>query len=58
MHRYTLLIFIFIVNIGANTLMEPTSFSKDLYQEVILDDNYIDSIDPVSYTHLTLPTRS
>ena len=44
MHRYTLLVFIFIFNIGANTLMEPTSLSKDLYDEIILDDNYEDSI--------------
>ena len=25
--------------------MEPTSFSKELYEEIILDDNYDDSID-------------
>ena len=58
MHRYTLLIFIFIVNIGANTLMEPTSFSKDLYQEVILDDNYIDSVDhPNTFLDFDYATR-
>ena len=45
MHRYILIIFIFTLNINANTLMNPTSLSKDLYQEVILDDNYIDSVD-------------
>ena len=45
MHRYILIIFIFTLNINANTLMNSTSLSKDLYQEVILDDNYIDSVD-------------
>ena len=45
MHRYILIIFIFTLNINANTLMNSTSLSKDLYQEGILDDNYIDSVD-------------
>ena len=45
MHRYILFIFIFTLNINSTTLMQPTSLSKDLYKEVILDDNYIDSID-------------
>ena len=58
MHRYTLLVFIFIVNIGANTLMEPTSLSKDLYQEVILDDNYIDTVDhPNNFLDFDYATR-
>ncbi len=58
MHRYTLLVFIFIFNIGANTLMEPTSLSKDLYQEVILDDNYIDTVDhPNTFLDFDYATR-
>ena len=58
MHRYTLLVFIFIFNIGANTLMEPTSLSKDLYQEVILDDNYIDTVDhPNAFLDFDYATR-
>ena len=52
MHRYILIIFIFTLNINANTLMNPTSLSKDLYQEVILDDNYIDSVDHLSLIHI------
>jgi hypothetical protein len=32
-------------NINSNTLMEPTSQSKDLYPEVILDGEYIETID-------------
>ena len=58
MHRYTLLVFIFIFNIGANTLMEPTSLSKNLYQELILDDNYIDSVDhPNEFLDFDYATR-
>ena len=58
MHRYILFVFIFIVNIDANTLMEPTSLSKDLYQEVILDDNYIDSVDhPNKFLDFDYATR-
>ena len=58
MHRYILFVFIFIVNIGANTLMEPTSLSKDLYQEVILDDNYTDSVDhPNTFLDFDYATR-
>ena len=45
MHRYILFIFIFTLNINSTTLMQPTSLSKDLYKEIILDDNYIGSID-------------
>ena len=45
MHRYIFFIFIFTLNINSTTLMQPTSLSKDLYKEIILDDNYIDSID-------------
>jgi len=45
MHRYILFIFIFSLNINSTTLMQPTSLSKNLYKEVILDDSYIDSID-------------
>ena len=58
MHRYILIIFIFTLNINANTLMSPTSLSKDLYQEVILDDNYIDSVDhPNKFLDFDYATR-
>ncbi|MDC2983254.1 M14 family zinc carboxypeptidase [Pseudomonadota bacterium] len=58
MHRYILLIFIFTLNINANTLMDPTSLSKDLYKEVILDDNYIDSVDhPNEFLDFDYATR-
>ena len=58
MHRYILIIFIFTLNINANTLMDPTSLSKDLYQEVILDDNYIDSVDhPNEFLDFDYATR-
>ena len=58
MHIYILIIFIFTLNINANTLMNPTSLSKDLYQEVILDDNYIDSVDhPNEFLDFDYATR-
>ena len=58
MHRYILFIFIFTLNINANTLMEPTSLSKDLYKEIILDDNYIDSVDhPNEFLDFDYATR-
>jgi hypothetical protein len=58
MHRYILIIFIFTLNINANTLMSPTSLSKDLYQELILDDNYIDSVDhPNKFLDFDYATR-
>ena len=58
MHRYILFIFVFTLNINANTLMNPTSLSKDLYQEVILDDNYIDSVDhPNEFLDFDYATR-
>ena len=40
-----LLITILSSNLLSSTLMEPTSFSKDLYQENILDGSYNDDID-------------
>ena len=58
MHRYILFIFIFTLNINANALMDPTSLSKDLYKEVILDDNYIDSVDhPNEFLDFDYATR-
>ena len=58
MYRYILFIFIFTLNINANTLMEPTSLSKDLYKKVILDDNYIDSVDhPNKFLDFDYATR-
>ena len=58
MHRYILFIFIFTLNVNANTLIEPTSLSKDLYKKVILDDNYIDSVDhPNKFLDFDYATR-
>ena len=58
MHKYVLFILIFAFNINAGPLMEPTSLSKDLYKEVILDDNYIDSIDhPNEFLDFDYATR-
>ena len=58
MHRYIIFIFIFTLNINASTLMDPTSLSKDLYKEVILDDNYIDSVDhPNKFLDFDYATR-
>ena len=58
MHRYILFIFIFTLNVNANTLMEPTSLSKDLYKKIILDDNYIDSVDhPNKFLDFDYATR-
>ena len=58
MHRYILFIFIFTLNVNANTLMEPTALSKDLYKKVILDDNYIDSVDhPNKFLDFDYATR-
>ncbi len=58
MHRYIIFIFIFTLNINASTLMDPTSLSKDLYKEIILDDNYIDSVDhPNEFLDFDYATR-
>ena len=58
MLRYLLFIFIFSLNVNANTLMEPTSYSKNLYKEIILDDNYIDSVDhPNKFLDFDYATR-
>mgnify|MGYP003324544961 CR=1 FL=1 len=58
MHRYILFIFIFTLNINANTLMEQTSLSKDLYKKEILDDNYIDTLDhPNKFLDFDYATR-
>ena len=58
MHKYILFIFIFTLNVNTNTLMAPTSLSKDLYKEVILDDNYIDSVDhPNKFLDFDYATR-
>ena len=45
MYKSILLTIIISLNINANTLMEPTSLSKDLYLENILDGEYIETID-------------
>ena len=58
MFRYLLFTFIFTLNVNANTLMEPTSYSKNLYKEIILDDNYIDSVDhPNKFLDFDYATR-
>ncbi len=58
MLRYLLFTFIFTLNVNANTLMEPTSYSKNLYKEIILDDNYIDSVDhPNKFLDFDYATR-
>ena len=58
MHKYGLFFLIFAFNVNANTLMEPTSLSKDLYQGVILDDNYINSVDhPNAFLDFDYGTR-
>ena len=58
MHKYGLFFLIFAFNVNANTLMEPTSLSKDLYQGVILDDNYINSVDhPNTFLDFDYATR-
>ena len=43
MYKFILVTLIFTININGSTLMQPTSFSKELYEEIILDDNYDDS---------------
>ena len=45
MHRNIIFILIFSITINANTLMEPTSLSKNLYSEVILNGDYVETID-------------
>ena len=58
MHRYILYIFILIININANTLMEPTSLSSDLYKANILEDNYVSSVDhPNKFLDFDYATR-
>ena len=55
---YKIILVILTFNISASTLMEPTSLSKDLYKEVILDDNYIDSVDhPNNFLDFDYATR-
>ena len=58
MIKYLLFTFIFILNVNASTLIEPTSYSKNLYKEIILDGNYIDSIDhPNKFLDFDYATR-
>ena len=58
MHRYILYIFILIININANTLMEPTSLSSDLYKANILEDSYVSSVDhPNKFLDFDYATR-
>ena len=58
MHRYILYIFILMININANTLMEPTSLSSDLYKANILEDNYVSSVDhPNKFLDFDYATR-
>jgi len=58
MHKHILLTIIISLNINANTLMEPTSLSKDLYSENILEDEYINTIDkPEKFLGFEYATR-
>ena len=58
MHRYILYIFILMININANTLMEPTSLSSDLYKANILEGNYVSSVDhPNKFLDFDYATR-
>ena len=58
MHKHILLTIIISLNINANTLMEPTSLSKDLYSENILDGEYINTIDkPDKFLDFEYATR-
>ena len=58
MHKSILLTIIIALNINANTLMEPTSLSKDLYLENILDGEYIETIDkPEKFLGFEYATR-
>ena len=58
MHRYILYFFILIINVNANTLMEPTSLSSDLYKANILEDNYVSSVDhPNKFLDFDYATR-
>ena len=50
-----LLITILSTNLLSSTLMEPTSFSKDLYKENILDGSYNDDIDHLKKLKPTKP---
>ena len=58
MHKSILLTIIIALNINANTLMEPTSLSKDLYLENILVGEYIETIDkPEKFLGFEYATR-
>jgi hypothetical protein len=47
-----------MININANTLMEPTSLSSDLYKATILEDNYVNSVDhPNKFLDFDYATR-
>ena len=48
MHIKTLILLLISLNISANTLMQPTSKSEDLYDGVILDGTYSNEIDKPS----------
>jgi len=43
-----ILLLMFSVNISSSTLMDPTSLSKDLYEDVILEGTYSNKIDKPS----------
>ena len=58
MYKSILLTIIIALNINANTLMEPTSLSKDLYLENILVGEYIETIDkPEKFLGFEYATR-
>ena len=58
MHKSILLTIVISLNINANTLLEPTSLSQDLYLENILDGEYIETIDkPEKFLGFEYATR-
>ena len=45
MHKTLIFFLVISMNIHSNTLLDPTSLSKDLYPQTILNGNYEDNID-------------
>ena len=45
MHKTVIFFLLMSMNIHSNTLLDPTSLSKDLYPQTILNGNYKDNID-------------
>ena len=45
MHKTVIFFLLMSMNIHSNTLLDPTSLSKDLYPQTILNGNYKDNPD-------------